>query len=349
MKNIYYLFSVVVAVICCTSCNNEWEKEQFEQMVSFNAVPNSDGVTSAYVRYKTGGVVTYNLPVLLSGSTMNTQNRTVHIALDTDTLNVLNRERYGDKDRLYYQLLDKQYYTMSETVNFPVGESMVPFPISFTLGGTDSANPLDMSDKYILPLTITDDSSFDYQSNPRKHYRKALMNIIPFNDYSGSYSGTQCLIKLEEQADPFTMSQHKAYVLNDKTVFFYMGLRNVDYLDRKYYKLFVEFTGEEYIPGKYKLKLSTDNPDGNKFRLQTEKDNENNFRDIQPYYTIETEKNPTKPYLEHTYITLYMAYIFEDYTLSPGKRLTYKVAGTLSMQRDKNTLIPDEDQQIQWD
>ena len=48
----------------------------------------------------------------------------------------------------------------------------------------------------------------------------------------------------------------------------------------------------------------------------------------------------TKPYLKHVYYTLYIDYTFEDYTLSPGNRLKYTINGTLSMQRDLNTLIP---------
>ena len=76
MKKIY-LFLIVMAAICCTSCNNEWEDEQFSQMASFKAVPNSSGVTSAYVRYNLGGVVRYSLPVLISGSTLKpAKNRT---------------------------------------------------------------------------------------------------------------------------------------------------------------------------------------------------------------------------------------------------------------------------------
>ena len=67
-----------------------------------------------------------------------------------------------------------------------------------------------------------------------------------------------------------------------------------------------------------------------------------------PYYTIVEENDPVKPYLKHIYITLSMGYSFEDYTLSPGNRMKYRVEGTLSMQRDLNTLIPDEDQQIEW-
>ena len=81
----------MMAAVCCTSCNNEWEDEQFKQLASFKAEINNEGVTSTYVRYKSGGVVTYQLPVLLSGSTMNTQARTIHVALDKDTLDVLNR------------------------------------------------------------------------------------------------------------------------------------------------------------------------------------------------------------------------------------------------------------------
>ena len=76
MNNICKLLIGMMAAVCCTSCNNEWEDEQFKQLASFKAEINNEGVTSTYVRYKPGGVVTYQLPVLLSGSTMNTQART---------------------------------------------------------------------------------------------------------------------------------------------------------------------------------------------------------------------------------------------------------------------------------
>lgn len=52
--------------------------------------------------------------------------------------------------------------------------------------------------------------------------------------------------------------------------------------------------------------------------------------------------------MKHIYIILHIRYTYEDYTTAPGVRLKYTVSGSLSMQRDLNTLIPDEDQQIQW-
>ena len=56
----------------------------------------------------------------------------------------------------------------------------------------------------------------------------------------------------------------------------------------------------------------------------------------------------TKPYMKKIYIILHIRYTYEDYTTAPGVRLKYTVSGSLSMQSDLNTLIPDEDQQIQW-
>ena len=52
----------------------------------FKATLNSDGVSPIYVRYQTDGVKRYDVPVLVSGSTVNSQDRTVHIGLDPDTL-----------------------------------------------------------------------------------------------------------------------------------------------------------------------------------------------------------------------------------------------------------------------
>ena len=233
---------------------------------------------------------------------------------------------------------------MPESVEMPAGECLTTLPIEFKLDET-----LDQADKWVLPIQILGDQSYDYQINPRKYYRRAMLRLLPFNDYSGTYDGSQFKITLEGQKDPFTVTNHKAYVHDDNTVFVYMGLRDVDYIDRKCYKLYMEFTKEKITPLKYKLRLWTDNggTEGNNFKELNGKIG--NVEYEQPYYTVVEEYDAVKPYLKHIYITLYLAYTFEDYTLSPGNRLKYTVEGTLNMQRDLNTLIPDEDQQIQWD
>lgn len=337
MKKIYILFLVITALSWTMfSCNNEWEDEQYEQLVSFKAPPNTEGVSWTYVRYKPEGKVTFNLPVIVSGSTPNTKDRTVRIGLDLDTLAIMNREQFGQREELYYRALQNEHYNIPETIVIPAGKSEVNIPIEFTLGGIDEA------DKWVLPLQILEEPAGDYQVNPHKHYKRAMLRVLPFNNYSGVYTGTQFKITLEgNENDPLTVNSHRAYVVDDETIFFYAGTRDVDYLDRKNYKVFVRFTDEQVSvenPNRRKLEIWSDNAENNKFQVGAD----------QPYYRMEEEMDPVKPYLKHIYITLFFSYQFEDYTTAPGLRLKYQTKGLMAMQRDLNTLIPDEDQQIQW-
>ena len=157
MKKLYYLMMAMAATLGCTSCNNEWEDEQFVQMASLKAVPGDDGVTPVYLRYNTDGEKVYERPVLISGSTLSEKSHVVHVVLDEDTLEQLNKERYGEREELHYKLLDGQYYSFPETVEVPAGEAQAILPINFTLGGKDNQHPLDLSDKWILPLTVAED------------------------------------------------------------------------------------------------------------------------------------------------------------------------------------------------
>ena len=80
--------------------HNEWESEQYVQMVSFKAPVNAQGVTPIYIRYTSRkGKVTYQLPLIVSGSTMNSKDLNVHVGLDLDTLDVLNVEHFGSRKR----------------------------------------------------------------------------------------------------------------------------------------------------------------------------------------------------------------------------------------------------------
>lgn len=331
-KNIYLLFLMLTTALGFVSCKDEWKEEQFSQMASFKAIPGAQGATWTYLRYSPDGKVRFELPVIMSGSTTNNKSRTIHIGLDPDTLARLNREQYGHRQELYFRQLDSKYYNLPQTVTVPEGQSTVTLPIDFTMGD------LDQSDKWVLPLQILDDPSYDYKANPNKTYRRAMLRITPFNDYSGEYGGTLYKIFLDGDTEPLTLNTHRAYVADNKTVFFYAGIRDIDYLDRKNYKVFVKFTDEKIDIQKKKLEIWSDNTQNNKFKIGT----------TQSYYTKDEAWDAKLPYLKHIYITLYLSYEFEDYTTIPGQRLKYKVEGTLSMQRDLNTLIPNEDQQIQW-
>ncbi|MCS3305812.1 DUF4973 domain-containing protein [Bacteroides faecis] len=83
---------------------------------TFLSVHNSDskGVTNIYVPYSRHdaegnyaeggeGRSNYQLPILVSGSTDNPSNVTVHVAHDADTLNILNYARYLYTYRTIYE------------------------------------------------------------------------------------------------------------------------------------------------------------------------------------------------------------------------------------------------------
>lgn len=332
MRKLIMYIGLCMAALSVVSCQEEWKDELYEQYASFKAVIGDNGVTDIYVRYKENGKVTYQLPVIISGSTNNAVDREIHIAVDPDTLATLNDARFGRED-LYYQLLGEEHYDFPSTLNIKAGTNVDTLGIEFTLAGVD------MVEKWVLPLTIVDDPSYNYVSHPRKNYAKALLRVMPFNDYSGTYSTTtmQVFIKNEDgsysQDDAIVESTRTAYVVDDNTVFFYAGLMDEELIDRRNYKVYFKFDPENHY-----LSLSTDNE---KIKLQPA--NNNMFA-----FTVSEQMDATYPYLMHRYVIFNVEYDFVDYTSAEGVEIPYKVSGTMTLERQINTQIPDEDQAIQW-
>lgn len=309
------------------SCNDEWTDEQFENYVSFKAPITNEGVTDIYVRYKGNEITTFQQPLIVSGSTTNGLNRTVHIAVDSDTLEVLNYERFQNREDFYYEELGSQYYTFPPTVEIEAGENTSLLNIDFTL------KDIDMVEKWVLPLSIEDDPSYNYVANQRKHYRKALLRIHPFNDYSGTYSGTALKTAMEgyENETPIVKAEIRSYVVDENTIFFYAGNIDEERQDRHNYKVYATFDDNGGVT------FSTDNPEMN---FQVNKD---------ASYTITEQMDEIRPYLLHRYLTINnIDYQFSDYTMVPNVEINYLVSGSLILERKLNTQIPDEDQAIEW-
>ncbi|MDL2322677.1 DUF4973 domain-containing protein [Bacteroidales bacterium OttesenSCG-928-A17] len=328
MKKISIILSIMTALIMCVSCNSEWEDEQFKHLISFKATLNSQGVTPIYLRYKDNGEVTYQLPLIVSGSTTNSKNITVNVAVDPDTLVALNEERFSSRTELYYQELASSYFSMPETATISAGENTGLLPIKFSFAGLDLVN------KWVLPLTITESTNDSYQVNMRRNFRKALLRVFPFNDYSGNYSSTACMVYFKGSTTGGISTDTKvAYVVDENTVFFYAGLIDEDRTDRKYYKIYVRFNDDDGQT----LTIYTDNPEINLNVIGT------------PVYSISESMDETLPYLKYRNIILDLEYEYTDYTTVDGLEIDYHVAGSLALQRKINIQVPDEDQAIVWD
>ncbi len=327
MKKIYFLLTLM-ALLFCVSCNDEWNEEQYEHYLSFKAPLDDKGVTRINIRYKSEGKVTYELPVIVSGSTQNNKNITANLAVDPDTLQTLNNERFQSRIDMYYQELKSQYFSMPENIVIPAGKNTAMVNIDFTL------KDIDLADKWILPLTIVDNPSYNYKTNPRKHYRKALLRVMPFNDYSGIYSGTGLKIFLKgyENEAPIVRSQIPTYVVDENTTFFYAGMIDEDNIDRKKYKVHLHFDEDTKI-----VSFSAEDPN-----IEFQAHGTSVFK-------IDEIMDDVRPYLLHRYITINnIDYTFTDYTTVSGKKISFTVRGSLIMERKINTQIPDEDQAIEW-
>ena len=312
------------------SCNSEWDEEQYEQYISFKAPVGDKGVTDIYVRYKQGGEATYRLPMIVSGSLPNGKDRTVHIAVDTDTLDILNAARFGRED-LYYVALESNRYAFPSTVDIPAGTFSTLLDITFNLDN------IDLFKKWVLPLSIAGDPSYNYEGHPRKNYAKALLRVLPFNDYSGTYSTTAMQVYIKNRDGSINKSEaiptttRTAYVVDENTVFFYAGAMDEDLIDRDKYKIKFHFEPD----GEKLVKITSDN---DKIKLNQLKETS---------YTIAEVPDVTRPYLLHRYVTFSVDYEFVDYT-SANEEIPYYVTGVLTLERNINTQIPDEDQAIEW-
>ena len=128
------------------------------------------------------------------------------------------------------------------------------------------------------------------------------------------------------------------HVVDENTVFFYVGTKEDNSIDRETYKINVKFEKpiEETETKKTgNLTITATNP-------------AINFQIIgNPTYEIWDEMDTNQPYLLHRYHVLRMEYSYDDVT-SSNVPTSYRASGSLLMERKINTLIPDQDQAIQW-
>ena len=336
MRKLYILGMMLGVCAMFSACNDEWKDELYKQTISFKAPVGDNGLSEIYVRYQPDGTGTFQLPVIVSGSKTNERNIDVKISVDEDTLQTLNEARFpvGRQDLWYVPLAEQHYSFESNICHIPAGESIQLYPINFNFDG------LELDDKYVLPLTIEEDPS--YMSNKYKGRYKALLGINLFNDYSGTYNTTLMNIYIQgTSSDPAKVDTRVARVVDENTIFFYAGSTWVEDEHRSRYKVFAEFEEgtkdeEGTIKGKVRFFGDDHEPDINILPLG------------ECTYEKRIFQHETIKYMERHLTTLQLSYKYTDITSNPAYPMTYEVRGSMTMERQINPLIPDEDQAIQW-
>lgn len=371
-KLIWLSIASCLSIVTFPSCNDEWEDEQYEHYISFKAPldtqGSSVGVTTVYVpltrynedgtpRYGAEGITSYDLPILVAGSTDNDRELNIRIAVDPDTLDNLNYERFNTRTDLYYTNM-ANLATFDEVVTIPAGQNMALLHITLDLRKADYAN------RYVLPLTIVDadenGNSYGYERNPRKNYAKALLRILPYNYFSGAYQSPGIKYKLvqddkllDENKDKYYnenigdvdetnagdfLYNVQLYAIDDNNVFFYAGNNDETRLDRKNYKVYAKF---QYNEGSTKDGIVTFSADESNTKLNFLSETPANFE-------VAEAPDSKQPFLiRRVYLIRNINYYYTDYTMAQGAEIKYHVEGNLTMERTLNTQMPEEDQ-IEW-
>lgn len=324
LNNVILIFGTVILMsFVFSSCTDEWKVEQYEKYVSFVR----SGYTETYLNTNTkDGVVHYKIPIEISGTLLNDHDVTVKVELDNDTLVAHNITTYYNREDLFFRILDEEYYDFPNgmEVTIPAGKDVGYLDVDFKITG------LDLVEKYILPLTIAETSA--YIPSPKKHYKKTLMRIIPFNYFSGTYSAGAGSITAEGDPTPTSKATRDMRFVNDSTVFFYAGLCEEDARDRATYKVRVKFNADET------LTFSADS-------AQIE------FTPVADKCTweIKEEMDALQPYLMIRTVTMDLQYSYKDVT-NPNYTVKYNLKGSYTLERRRNTQIPEEDQQeiFEW-
>ena len=325
MKKYIAYFIALGTLLLTGACNDEWKDEIYRKDVGIKASINSQGVTNIYLPYTPNGEITYQLPIIVGGSQMNETDLDVHIAVDKDTLADLNEARWKHRKDLYYLELDEQHYEFpSTTCHISSGTCVGLYDIKFKFSG------LNLVEKWVLPLTIVDNPS--YNANPRKNYRKALLRIMPYNDYSGTYSSTNTKVFVEDNSSAMVANTRALYVVDENTCFFYAGVISEELQDREKYKVLMTF-----------------NSDGTVYARAADPTNKMGFEaQTTPTYSQWVDDDATYPYIKHHYTTIQLKYKYNDVTTyGEVNPIAYRAEGSMLMERKLNILMPEQDQ-IQW-
>lgn len=338
--------TVGALTLSTAACNDDWDDEQYSQYVSFKAPLNTEGssvgVTTIYVPYTRvndegqpvygeQGLSSYNLPLIVSGSTDNARDITAHVA-HSDTLDILNFERFGNRSEIWYNDMSA-YASYPESVVIPKGQNIGLLPVSLDFRG------IDLNDRYVLPITIVEKPEDGCFRNPRKNYATAMLRILPYTDYSGVFQAGNIKFYLMSggvaDEDPGALTTVQTYVVDENTVFFYAGTFNENSLLRANFKVFAKFhpLNESGTLGTVELYAENEKMEFVQNGVAT-------------YNIIEQEDEVQSYILRRTLIISEIDYTFNDYMTAAGSEITYNVKGNMTMERKLNTQMPEEYQII---
>lgn len=166
----------LLAVTAFTACNDKLPDELFVKHVLIN----QNGFREYDLNYVDASVRDTLITVAVNGSSRLDRDIRVDLAINPDTLEGYNWEKYRKDRTLYYELLPEECYSFNgEGIVIRAGTEYTDVPISFNL------DKIDKDKNFVLPISIVSTSEYKVGA---PQYSTVLMNVVLSNAYTGTYS-----------------------------------------------------------------------------------------------------------------------------------------------------------------
>lgn len=199
------------------------------------------------------------ISVGVSGTSRNDKDIAVELAIDAEALATYNYDKYRNDTVLYYTLFPQDALVIPDDVVIASGKesTVATFKI-------DMSRLEDKYADYVLPLTIRTTS--DYM--PSEEYATALYHIIFKNHFSGTYTGSMELIRVNtnganNDTDKLSVSNKTLYAISADECFFYAGNYNRDTKGREKFIMTLKMADKlpEISPAAKEVVFDTPNPE----------------------------------------------------------------------------------------
>ena len=214
------------------SCSDGLPDEQFEKLVLLTKNGWIDQQIN--VLESNSGVIDIPIVASISGTSMNSENVTVSIDFDPDTLSGYNFEKYREQEDLYYNIIPSNAVSFeSTTIDILKNEDR-----GLTSLKLDLSKITDKYKDYVIPIQIKSSSKYVLGENI---YTKVMYHLLLQNSYSGNYSGNITVFKtkgsaeVNDETQKITVASKSLYALSDSVCYFYAGQVDRSDVDREKY------------------------------------------------------------------------------------------------------------------
>lgn len=295
-RTILFLLAATALFTACES--NKLDDELFVKYVLIN----QNGFREYDLNYINASVRDTIITVAVNGSSTLDRDIKVDLAINPDTLEGYNWEKYRNDRSLYHELLPEDCYSFSgENIVIEAGTEYTDIPIRFNL------DKIDKEKSYVLPISIVSVSEY---AIAKPAYSTVLMHIVLSNAYSGNYSlsGTVREVATGDFID--VRMSRTLRIVDPKTVSLYAGNTSERVANREKYRISMTVNADSTLTFTASdpeiIELKSDAPDldpknpRNKISVERTIDVQNSHKSyvvttFYMYYNYIDKSDPTDP------------------------------------------------------